>query len=166
MAASKNPVQFGGSLSVSLMSLFCREEKPKVIIPAIGLDVSLPFLSSIVPRDALFAAFVRGKLPKIAHVLMARRDAKVRDAVVGLNTINVIDFAVRPFAVMHGPCNSMSTKKDVVDSRDDVSGPVPARYFAARLALSAINAPKQTARDRVVGEKFFQASHGHLCHAG
>lgn len=166
MAASENTVQFGGGLSVSLMGLICRKEKPEVIIPAISLDVSLPFLRGIMPRNALLAAFVRGKLPKIVHVLMARRDSKVRDTVIGLNAVDVIDFAVRPLFVMHGPCDAVGTKEDVVNSRDNVPGSVQTRYFAARLALSAVNAPKQTTRDRVVREKFFQASHGYLCHAG
>jgi hypothetical protein len=97
-------------------------ELAKVFSAAIYFDMGFPLLVAFMPMNPGDAARASGGKGPVSLVLGARNLAQVRNSIVCLDAINVVDLIGRPRSSVEKPSNSMSEINPAKNGYDDVSG--------------------------------------------
>ena len=153
---SKNPMKFFRSLDIGKMCGVFGIEKPKVIIFTIGTYVSLPFISSRVPRHPFQTRFVGDGHFNVMHILYTVCLPKVLNSVVRWVSINMVNFVDRPLSVRDCPSNSVRPQQNIINSSNDISSPIPTCYNCARSALTPLNPPRKLSGAWIIRKKLFE----------
>lgn len=159
-------MQFVRRLNISTMRFFLRSIAAKIVPFAIRSDVGTPFLSASIKRNAFEATLIGDWSASILHVGRASSQPQIGNSVIRPDAVDMVQFAIRPRAIVHGPCRSVPSNKNIIDANNYIPRAIQAAYSAASLAFAAINTPRQASCDRIIGKKFVQPLNGYLCHAG
>ena len=111
---------------VSLCRLGFVGEKPKVPNLAVALDLRNPLVQALVPANTKrFRLAVGVGFSLVLAVVGFRADAQVRNPVVGLVAVDVIDDPGGLFAICKQPCDLMRHENAPIDAQRHIAFVVP-----------------------------------------
>jgi len=162
----ENTMKFICCFSVSFMSFFFCFEKSKIIIFPIRLNVRLPSVAAIMPRNAFEARFICNRFFHVLHIFKSFCNTQIIQPIIRWAAINVVNFSVWPFAISNRPRDPMRAHKHIIQSNNSVPRTVEACDIPTSGALAPSYAPRQNSGIRIVRKKFFDAGNFWMFHDG
>lgn len=136
-------------------------EIAKIMSFPIRIDIGVPFLVKLRPRNAFVSRRIRSIFFAVLAVLKNCRFAQIYDSIVSFDAIDVVDMFFRPLAVMQRPRKAVSAIRTMFDISCQISAAsdIVDHIFGGPHSMAS-DAPRKLSGFRIIVQKLAEPFNG------